>query len=192
MAFASYGSFYGRLTTMTSQLRRPRILGPIVAVAVAVAALAPTSASAVAVTVTPPTVTDFTGVTIDGTIRTATATMSGFTVSDADGLGWHVTVQTTRFAEVDPGTGVYVPAGKLLPAGSLTMPAPTVSPSSGVSVAAGPYALDGATVQIPTADATAVGTFEFTQTGPLTLTVPASAYARTYRAEVTVTAATGP
>ena len=138
------------------------------------------------------TVSDFASVVLNGTAATTTATMSDFTVTDTAGVGWHVSVQATVFAEVD-GTGAYVTGGKTLPAGSLAMPAPTVTPSGGsVTVAAGPYLLDGATVQIVTAGSGTTGTFTLTQGGSLTLSLPASAFARTYRSDVTVAVQSGP
>lgn len=137
------------------------------------------------------TVSDFTAVTLTGAATTTTATMSGFSVEDTAGAGWHVSIQATQFAEVD-GAGQYVVGGKTLPIGSLSMPAPTVTPGSGVTVTAGPYTLDGATTQIATAGTGSTGRFDFTQTGSLTLSVPASAYARSYRSEVTVGVHAGP
>lgn len=56
----------------------------------------------------------------------------------------------------------------------------------------GPYAVDGATVRTISAAAGSTGAFDILQSGPLTLSVPASAYARVYRSEVTVAVASGP
>lgn len=138
------------------------------------------------------TVSDFAAVVLSGGPATTTATMSNFSVTDSDALGWHVTVQATRFAEVDGG-GAYVTGGRTLPVGSLAMPAPTVSPAnSSVSVAPGPYLIDGATVQIATAATGISGTFDFTHSGPLSLSIPSNAYARSYRSEITVSLQSGP
>lgn len=138
------------------------------------------------------TVSDFGSVVLDGSAATTTATMSDFSVTDSVGDGWQVSVRATSFAEVDQ-SGIYVPGGKRLPPGSLTMSPPTIAPSHGsIAVAAGPYLLDGTTVQIISAQPGVIGTFSVTQTGPLTLTVPASAFARDYRSDVTVEVRSGP
>jgi hypothetical protein len=138
------------------------------------------------------TVSDFDAVTLNGTPRTTTAVMSDFSVSDSAGLGWHVTIDATQFAEIDAG-GQYVTGGRILPVGSLAMVAPTVEPADpAVTITAGPYALDGTTTKIATAASGSAGTFVFTQTGRLTLSLPASAYARSYRSEVTVAVHSGP
>lgn len=140
----------------------------------------------------PVTVSDFASVTLDGTGKTTTATMSNFSVSDTAGAGWQVTVGATQFQEFDVGAAQYVTGGKTLPAGSLTMAAPTVSPAGGITIPPGPYAIDGATVQLASAATGTTGTYDFTQGGLLTLTIPASAYARTYRSDMTIAVASGP
>lgn len=166
-----------------------RFLVPLVLVA---AIAAPQAAAAQSLSPATVTVEDFAGVTLDGTAKSTTAGMSNFSVTDSAGAGWHVTVSATRFAEVD-GAGQYVSEGKTLPAGSLTMPAPTVSPQTAlVTVTSGPYALDGASLKIISAAPATTGTFDVVQSGSLTLAVPGSAYARTYRSEVTVAVASGP
>lgn len=68
----------------------------------------------------------------------------------------------------------------------------TAKTTSVVVVAAGPYFTDGATVKIVSAAPGSSGTFNFSQGGPLTLSLPASAYARAYRSDVTVGVASGP
>jgi hypothetical protein len=172
-----------------NQKYRRRILAAALALPLATA---PT-ALAQSLTPNPVMVSDFAPVTLDGTAKTTTATMSDFSVTDDGGAGWHVTVQATPFQEFDAGTGQYVTGGKTLPAGSLTMPAPTVTPAAAsITVAAGPHAIDGASVQLASAAAGTTGTYTFTQGGPLTLTLPSSAYARTYRSEVTIAVASGP
>lgn len=161
-----------------------------VAVALAVAVLTDVAA---AQTLDPATVTvsDFGPVVLEGTATSATATMSAFSVADPNGNGWHVMVQATQFSEVD-GAGQYVSGGKTLPIGSLSMPAPAVSPAGGVTVAAGPYLVDGANVQVMSVAAGNPGTFSVTQGGPLTLSIPSSAYARSYRSQVTIALHSGP
>jgi hypothetical protein len=141
----------------------------------------------------PVTVSDFAAVTLDGTAKTTTATMSDFSIADDGGAGWHVTVQATQFREFDAVAGQYVTGGKALPNGSLTMPAPTVIPSAAsITVPAGPHAIDGASVVLASATAGTTGTYDFTFGGPLTLTLSGSTYARSYRSEITIAVASGP
>jgi WxL domain surface cell wall-binding len=147
-----------------------------------------------------PAVGNLTGVTLDGTAKTTTATFAAFSATDArgSGAGWNVTVQATQFAEHN-GT-IYVASGATLPTSSLSMLAPTVAKSDGTSsavpsITAGPYAIDAASavkIASAAADGTGMGSYSFTQGGSLTLSVPASAYAKTYRSDVTVSVVTGP
>ncbi len=152
-----------------------------------------------------PTVGDFSAVTLDGTAKTATASFANFEVNDArgSGAGWNVTVQATQFAEWDStlnsGAGGYVTSGKTLAQNSLSLAAPTVAAdgttSAVPSITAGPYNIDAASaVKIASAAADAgMGKYDFTQAGtPLTLSIPTSAYAKTYRSTVTVSTVTGP
>lgn len=143
------------------------------------------------------TVADFAAVTLDGGPKSTTAAIDNFTVADTRLIndGWNVTVQATQFAEHN---GVaYVLSGKTLPTGSLSMPQPTVAANGTVSppptILTGPYTIDGTAVKIASAiAATGVGRYDFTQGGPLTLTIPASAYALHYRSDLTVSVAAGP
>lgn len=155
-----------------------------------------TSAHAQSLSISAIAVSDFTPVTLSGTLTTTTATMSDFSVTDSRGTGegWNVVVQGSLFAEWNGG---YVAGGRTLPAGSLSMPAPSVSSPEATpsppAMTAGPYPIDGHAVKIASAAAgSGQGTYTFTQTGPLTLTVVAAAYARTYRSEITVSVASGP
>ncbi len=168
-----------------------RYARPILAAALALATSAP-AALGQTLAPNPVTISDFASVTLDGTAKTTTATLSDFSITDTAGAGWHLTVGATQFQEFDVGTGQYVTGGKILPTGSLSMPAPTVTPATGITIAPGPHSIDGATVQFASAATGTTGTYDFTQGGPLTLTVPASAYARTYRSEVTIAVASGP
>lgn len=147
-----------------------------------------------------PTVTDFGAVTLDGSAKTTTATFDGFEVNDArgSGAGWNVTVQATQFAEYDTGTSTFVASGKTLALNSLSMAAPTVAAdgttSAAPSITAGPYNIDAASaVKIASAATNAgMGKYDFTQAGPVTLSIPTTAYAKTYRSTVTVSTVTGP
>lgn len=152
-----------------------------------------------------PTVGNFTAVTLDGTAKTTTASFDGFEVNDArgTGAGWNVTVQATQFAEWDSalnaGAGGYVTGGKTLAQNSLSLAAPTVAAdgttSAAPSITAGPHNVDAASaVKIASAATNAgMGKYDFTQaTTPLTLSIPTSAYAKTYRSTLTVSTVTGP
>jgi len=144
----------------------------------------------------------FGGVTLDGTAKTSNATADDFDMTDARGTGdgWNITVDATRFCDVDDLTGECPLLDPVqLPTSSLTMPAPTVakadSSSSAVpSITAGPYTLDsGSAVKIASAAAgDGMGSYDFTQGGQLSLSIPASAYAATYTSTVTITSASGP
>ncbi len=165
-----------------------------VATIATVSAVTPAAARA-ALTVTNPLVADFPSVTLDGTAQAVTASLDAFTVTDTSlvSAGWHVTVQATRFAEHDGSA--YVAAGKLLPAASLTMPAPEVT-SSGTFLPAistgSPWAIDVASpVTIASAAGIDAGTYTFSSV-LLSLSIPPTAYARTYRSEVTVSVVSGP
>lgn len=153
-------------------------------------------AHAQSLSITAATVSDFSAVTLSGTVATSTATMSDFSVTDSRGTGegWNVMVQGTVFAEWNGG---YVAGGKTLPAGSLSMLPPTVSSNEATpsppAMIEGSYLIDGYATKIASAGSGAgQGTYTFTQTGPLTLTVVAAAYARVYRSEITVSVASGP
>ena len=146
-----------------------------------------------------PAAADFTAVTLDGTAQTTTAAVEAFEVNDARGTGdgWNVTVQASQMTEWDTAGGAYVASGKTLPTSSLAMSAPTVAAdgttSTAPSVTAGPYTIDsGSAVKVASAAGdTGMGKFDFSAT-TLTLSVPASAYAKTYRSDVTVSLNTGP
>lgn len=145
------------------------------------------------------TVGDFPNTALDGTAKTVIATMSDFSVTDSrgSGEGWHVTALATQFKEWDSVNSVYVTSGKTLPAGSLSMPAPTVAAdgtdSPPPSITAGPYTIDnGTAVKFASAAVDeGMGKYNFT-TGDLSLTIPANAYAKQYRSDVTIDLVTGP
>lgn len=149
-------------------------------------------------TITTPLAANFPNVTLTGAVQTLTAGLDGFTVDDSRGTGegWHVTAQATRFSEVDI-LGAYVSGGKQLPPSSLTMSEPTVTANSTTSpspsITPGPYTVDeGSGVKIASAAVdTGMGMYDFSAT-TLTLTVPSSAYSRTYKSDVTITVASAP
>ncbi|MEO7804937.1 MAG: WxL domain-containing protein [Actinomycetota bacterium] len=156
-----------------------------------------TWASGQTLTISNVTVADFATVTLDGTAKSTTATIDGFTVNDTRLIndGWNVTVQATQFAEHN-GT-IYIPAGKTLPTGSLQMAQPTVAANGTLSpppiITTGPYTIDGSSVKIASAIATTgVGRYDFTQGGALTLAIPASAFALRYRSDLTISVGAGP
>ncbi|MGZ8794653.1 MAG: WxL domain-containing protein [Gaiellaceae bacterium] len=145
-----------------------------------------------------PLAADFAGVTLDGTAKSSTAALSAFSATDSrgGGLGWNLTVQATQFAEY--ATGAYVVSGKTLPAGSLAMPAPTVTANGTTSAdptiqAGAPWAIDAASAVKFTSAAldAGMGTYDFGAV-TLSLSIPASAYAKTYRSDVTFSAVSGP
>lgn len=178
-------------------MRIKRKVALVTASAFALVALlaAPAQAQSQSLAITAVTVSDFSTVALTGSAITTTATMSDFSITDSRALaeGWNVVVQGTQFAEHN-GT-VYVAGGKTLPAGSLSMTAPTVSSTQSPlpTVTSGPYSIDGHAVKIASAAlGTGLGTYTFTQNGPLTLTVVAGAYARAYRSDITVSVASGP
>ena len=107
-----------------------------------------------------------------------------------------MTVQATQFAEHN-GTS-YVPGGRRLPAGSLRMTAPTVTPRGVLATPpavhpGAPWQIDVATaVKIASESAvTSAGVYDFSSTS-LALTIPPSAYAATYRSDVTLSVTSGP
>lgn len=185
------------------------LVGGMVSSAMAQDATDVTVSGSTDLAITNPAAGNFTGITLDGSVKTTHATFDNITATDArgTGAGWNVTVQGTQFAEHN-GTS-YVEDGKTLPTSSLAMAGVTItkadSTSSTVPTAtAGPYTLDaGSAVKIASAAAngTGMGSYTFTQgdldsgtsgSQPLKLTVPASAYAKTYRSDVTVSVISGP
>ena len=175
------------------------VLGALVAVSSSAVAATSTDAVVTAGTLaaTTPTTANFTGIALNGTAQTTTAAVGTFSVNDATGTGagWKVTAQGTQFAAHN-GTA-YVTGGKTLAVGSLKLSVPTVTANGTTSapptVAAGPYTIDSTTaVSIASAALnTGMGKYDFGAT-TMTLSVPASAYAATYRSDVTITVASTP
>lgn len=178
--------------------RRTEVRRVILCLAFAGGLTAAVTPAGAQLTITNPAVENFPGVTLDGSAQTVSASLAGFSVDDARGTGegWRVMVQATQFAEHD-GTG-YVTGGKTLPTSSLRMPAPMVtangtsSPPPTIEPGA-PWAIDvAAAVKIASAAVdTGMGRYDFGSVS-LSLTVPASAYAKTYRSDVTVSVVSGP
>lgn len=163
----------------------------------AIAAPTDATVSGGTLSMTAPTVANFTAVTLNGTAQTTAAAVGTFSVDDAtgSGAGWKVTAQGTQFAEY--AAGAYVTSGKTLATGSLALSAPTVAANGTTSaspiITAGPYTIDsGTAVKVASAAADGgMGKYDFAAT-EMTLSVPASAYAKTYRSDVTVTVASTP
>ncbi len=189
-----------------------RIVAVLAATAALMALVAPAAhADATNVTITggslgittAPLAADFTSVTLDGTAKTTTAAMDAFEVNDArgTGAGWKVTVGGTQFCEWDATLGACVVGGKTLGLNSLKLSQPTVAQdgttSTSPTITTGPYTIDSVadgtgTVKVASAAAdTGMGKYDFSAT-TLTVSIPASAYAKTYRSTVTVTVASGP
>ncbi|MDQ4126309.1 MAG: WxL domain-containing protein [Actinomycetota bacterium] len=148
---------------------------------------------------------DFGGVTLNGAAQTTTGTMSAFSVTDSrgTGVGWNVTVSASAFKEY--ASGSYVEGGRTLGTSRFTMgqasAAKSDSSSSGLpTMTSGTYTLDADTNADGTSEAVKIasaatgdgmGAYSVTP-GQLSLSIPASAYAKTYRSDVTVTLSTGP
>lgn len=153
------------------------------------------SVSAGTLAVTEPSVNDFAVVVLDGTVQVAHAPLAAYSVTDArgSGQGWTLSLQATPFREWDGSA--YVADGKALPAGSLGLDGLAVTAegtdSQAPTISAGPYTLDGVTVATARAG-TGMGTCAFQPTSSLALAVPAHAYARTYRSELSVSVTSEP
>jgi len=151
-----------------------------------------------ALSIDAPEVTDFDGVTLDGTAVQTNADFGGvdnkFRVSDprGTGAGWHVTMQASQFNS----------GSKTLALNSLTVAKPSVAAvdeNNALLVptlaGAATYAVDaGAAVDVASAAADkGLGLYDFTYaTDALELSLPADVYAGTYTSTVTLTVATGP
>ena len=139
-------------------------------------------------------------------------TLEAFTVTDSTTTrdGWHLTLQATLL-HCDAGVDACPSSGDTLPAGSLVMARPTVACAQGtpcVSRSAppaitlsGPTAIDVASAVAVASAAvnTGFGTYVFTPGDiggvpghHLQLALPASAYAASYSATLTLTVAAGP
>ncbi|HYP21261.1 MAG TPA: WxL domain-containing protein, partial [Chloroflexia bacterium] len=116
---------------------------------------------------------------------------------DARGNGncWHVTASASQFAEWSGSA--YVTNGKTLAAGSLELSEPSATAngtdSPAPTVSSGPYTIDsGSGVSVASAAVDeGMGKYDFGATS-LTLSIPADAYARTYKSTVTISVTTAP
>jgi X-Pro dipeptidyl-peptidase len=136
---------------------------------------------------------DFAATALTGAPQLVTTNMNDWKVNDArgTGAGWNVTFQASQF---DDG------AGHTLPAGSLKVLAPTVTPVNALNLALPPLA-QGATFTLDSGSAVPVvsalagtgqGEWSFHHLNApvakdLQLTVPASAFAGTYTSNLTFT-----
>jgi len=145
---------------------------------------------------TTPSASDFASTALTGAQQTIHTNFANWGVNDArgSGAGWNVTFQASRFTT----------AGSVqLPASSLVLTAPVVTPATGniavVPVLEGTtFTLDGASA-VPIVHALALtgqGGWTMTQGnalgGDLALSIPTTAAAGTYTSNLTFTLATGP
>jgi hypothetical protein len=141
---------------------------------------------------------NFGGVTLNGTRQTTTATWSIADISDArgTGTGWHLSLTLTQLAEFNMGSSSYVNGGKKLPTSSVTVSTPPTvslvdlssSATSTITAVGAGTALDtGSSVKLLSAVAGGgMGSYSF---GAMTVSLsdPATTYARTYETDATVT-----
>jgi hypothetical protein len=139
---------------------------------------------------------------LNGSQTTTSANWSIANITDArgTGAGWNLSVSLTQFKEVD-GTGAYATGGKILATNSLKVKTvPTIeqkdltsSATSTITPVESGTALDtGSTVKLLSAAVDGgMGSYTFGNLG-VELTIPANAYAKTYKTEATVTLNTAP
>jgi hypothetical protein len=145
----------------------------------------------------PPTIGDFTGVTLNGTAQLSTAYMTPFVVLDDTNpaAGWNVSLLVPDFQN---GTGADCSTGSTasIPASSLTMDAPAVVPADGgtsmTGVTPAGFA-DFTTSRIIVDAAAGDGTGTYDVSPPvLRLTVPSDALVGAYCTEATIAINSGP
>jgi len=139
----------------------------------------------------------FGAITLNGAQQTSTAAFTLANVIDGrgTGAGWNVSLALTPLAEYNTGTSAYVASGKTLAASSIKVTtAPIVSLVDSTSSAATTItpvatttALDtGSAVKLLDAAANGgMGSYAFSNMTS-TLTVPANAFAKTYKSDATV------
>lgn len=140
--------------------------------------------------------------TLDGTQKTTTANWTIDNIIDArgTGAGWDLKLNLTQFKEVDEN-GVYVTDGKSIAMNSLFVStSPTVTKADETSsdldtitTVSTNTALDtNSEVKIVSAvQGGGMGSYAVSDLG-VTLVIPANAYAKTYKADATVTLNTAP
>jgi len=136
--------------------------------------------------------------TLNGSQVTTSANWAIANVIDArgTGAGWNVSLELEQFKEFDKDTGLYVDGGKVLATSSLKVKtAPVVGQEDTTSSLADTItpvkvgqALDGAgsVKLLSAAQNGGMGSFNVTDLG-VELTIPANAYAKTYKTVATVT-----
>jgi WxL domain surface cell wall-binding len=141
--------------------------------------------------------------TLTGSQITTSANWTIGNVSDArgTGAGWNVSMSLAQFKEYDTVNKTYVTGGKTLATSSLkvsTVPTiakidPTSSETTTITPVDSETALDtGSPVKLVSAALHGgMGSFSFGNLG-VTLTIPANAYAKTYKTEATVSLNTAP
>lgn len=141
------------------------------------------------------TFADFTPVTLSGTADSTTADWQIGDIIDATGTGagWNLSLELTQLKEY--GDGAYVIDGHALAAESIAVDAaPEVGESgSGIAVIEEGEKLDtGSPVKLLVAEeGEGMGSFSFEDL-TARLTIPADAYAGTYKADATIALSTGP
>jgi hypothetical protein len=144
-----------------------------------------------------PSIGDFSGVTLDGTSQLSTSTMTPFVVLDdtSPAAGWNVSLQVPDFQN---GTGADCSTGATasIPASSLTMDAPVVTPADGGTSMTGVTSVgftDFTTTRIIVDAAAGDGTGTYDVSPQiLRVSVPADALAGAYCTEATIAINSGP
>ncbi len=143
---------------------------------------------------TPPTVSDFTDVTLNGAPQLTSAQIAPFGIADAQGDqttgGWNVTIAATDLSDG---------SGHTIDAGNLTMVAPAVAGTFGAdasTIVTLPVDYDdlagGGTIKMAAAPADQPGGTYLVSPGPLKLYVPQDVIAATYATTVTIAVTAGP
>jgi len=145
----------------------------------------------------------FGAITLNGTQQTSTAAFTLANVIDGrgTGAGWNVSLALTPLTEYNTGTGAYVTGGKTFALSSIKVTtAPVVSlvdstssPASTITPVAINTALDtnSAVKLLEVAANGGMGSYAFSNMTS-TLTVPANAFAKTYKSDATVSLSTTP
>ncbi|MFT4416216.1 WxL domain-containing protein [Fredinandcohnia humi] len=141
--------------------------------------------------------------TLNGSLITTSANWSIADITDArgTGAGWNVSISLSQFKEFDTVNNVYVTNGKTLATNSLKVSTvPTIAKKDATSsetTTITPVALNtgldtGSTVKLLSASIDGgMGSYTVGNLG-VSLTIPANAYAKTYKTEATVTLNTAP